>query len=255
MRAPHGRRGATLGPPTRAPPGARRPPVLLYAVSYRDPRHLKPKGLRNDAEPFWLYPDLAMAEAARRSHPSRPAWVLVLDRDALALHSEDPPVVKRIPRAAVLNVDVDGDFWRPFPVVAAGGYVVRRTKKGNLKVLLIHRRGKWDLPKGKMDPGETPLQAALREVSEEVGVKRKRLRLLHPLGHTLHGYAWHKKGVYAVKTTHWFSMATEAREFVPEIGEGIDRVAWKRWDKAAAKLGFRTLREHLASLDPAALGV
>ena len=229
--------------------------MLLYAVTFSDPRGLKKKGLRNDAAPFWLYDQLPTAEAARRSHPGKPGWILVLERAALDLHSENPNLVHHIPREAVLNVDVDCDFWRPFPVVAAGGYVVRRSAKGNLKVLLIHRRGKWDLPKGKMDPGETPVQAAIREVSEEVGIKKKKLRLLHPLAPTLHGYVWHKRGVYAVKTTHWFSMATEAREFVPEKAEGIDRVAWKKWAKAGEKLGYKTLRQHHAAIDEATLGV
>lgn len=238
--------------------------MLLYAVTYDDPRNLSAKGLRNKAEPFWLYDQLPTAEHARRSHPGRPGWILVLDRDALNLPERpdgselalpSPPVVRHIPRKAVLNVDADGDFWRPYLVVAAGGFVVRRSKKGNIKLLLIKRRGKWDLPKGKQDPGETPVQVARREVSEEVGVKKKYIQILHPLGHTIHGYVWHKRGVYAVKTTHWFSMTTEAREFVPEKSEGIKEVKWAKWEKAGEKLGYKTLRKHHALLDPEVLGV
>lgn len=238
--------------------------MVLYAVTYDDPRGLTDKGLRSKTEPFWLYDQLPTAEHARRSHPGKPGWILVLDPDLLdlatppdgaELPNTSPPVAWRIPRAAVLNVDADGDYWRPFPVVAAGGWVVRRSAKGNVKLLLIKRRGKWDLPKGKMDPGETPVQAARREVSEEVGVKKKYIQILHPLGHTVHGYVWHKRGVFAVKTTHWFSMTTEAREFIPEKAEGIDKVRWKKWAVAGEKLGYKTLREHHAVLDPEVLGV
>ncbi len=238
--------------------------MLLYAVTYDDPRSLTSKGLSTKAEPFWLYSQLPTAEEARRSKPGRPGWILVLDRDALDLATSpdgaelpmpSQPVVWSIPREAILNVDADGDYWRPFHVVAAGGFVVRRTKKGNIKLLLIKRRGKWDLAKGKQDPGETPVQVARREVSEEVGVKKKYIEILHPLGHTIHGYIWHKRGVYAVKTTHWFSMTTEAREFIPEKGEGIQKVKWVQWDKAGEKLGYKTLRQHHALLDPEVLGV
>ncbi|OZC03900.1 NUDIX hydrolase [Rubricoccus marinus] len=238
--------------------------MLLYAVTYDDPRSLTPKGLSTKTEPFWMYDQLPTAEHARRSHPGRPGWILVLDRDALDLATSpdgaeltmpSPPVVWSIPREAILNVDADGDYWRPYPVVAAGGFVVRRSQKGNIKLLLIKRRGKWDLPKGKEDPGETPVQAARREVSEEVGVKKKYIEILHPLGHTIHGYIWHKRGVYAVKTTHWFSMTTEAREFIPEKGEGIKKVKWMKWAKAGQKLGYKTLRQHHAILDPEVLGV
>lgn len=238
--------------------------MILYAVTFDDPRGLTEKGLRNRAEPFWLYDQLPSAEHARRSHPGRPGWILALDGDALdlperpdgaELANPSAPVVRKIPREAVLNVDADGDYWRPYPVVAAGGFVVRRTRKDNVKLLLIKRKGKWDLPKGKMDPGETPVQAARREVSEEVGVKRKHIEILHPLGHTVHGYVWHKRGVYAVKTTHWFSMTTEAREFTPEKAENITKVRWKKWATAGEKLGYKTLRQHHALLDPHVLGV
>ena len=51
-------------------------------------------------------------------------------------------------------------------IEAAGGIII--SEKGEL--LMIFRRGKWDLPKGKIDQGETPPQAAIREVKEETGL-------------------------------------------------------------------------------------
>lgn len=58
-------------------------------------------------------------------------------------------------------------------IEAAGGVVWRRGTKGSLQVLLVHRPryDDWSLPKGKLDPGESHRQAALREVEEETGLR------------------------------------------------------------------------------------
>jgi 8-oxo-dGTP pyrophosphatase MutT (NUDIX family) len=58
-------------------------------------------------------------------------------------------------------------------IEAAGGVVWRRSSKGAIKVLLVHRPryDDWSLPKGKLDPGETHRHAALREVEEETGLR------------------------------------------------------------------------------------
>lgn len=59
----------------------------------------------------------------------------------------------------------DGD-----PITAAGG-VLLREQEGKVQVLLVHRPryGDWSLPKGKLEAGESPEQAAMREVREETG--------------------------------------------------------------------------------------
>src|SRR5690606_35062009 len=146
-------------------------------------------------------------------------------------------------------------FRPPVALEAAGGYVVRRTKKGNLKVLVIFRRGAWDLPKGKLDPGETPEEGALREVSEEVGIPLDQLTLLKPLGVTLHGYVLPRKRRFAVKTTHWYAMETPVRTFKPQKAEGIEAVAWMKWKQAKKQLGYESLRRHLIALDTELLGL
>jgi 8-oxo-dGTP pyrophosphatase MutT (NUDIX family) len=56
-------------------------------------------------------------------------------------------------------------------VPAAGGVV-----KSNDRLLFIFRNGKWDLPKGKIDEGENPPEAALREVSEECGIAGQQIK-------------------------------------------------------------------------------
>ncbi|MEO0560139.1 MAG: hypothetical protein AAF170_18375, partial [Bacteroidota bacterium] len=109
------------------------------------------EGLRVGGEAFRPFASLAEAQAAALQPDGRLRRILVLDPDALELANG---TVEVIPRTAVLNVDPDGDYWRPATVAAGGGDVVRRTEEG-LDQLMIHRRRVWDLPKGKLDPGET----------------------------------------------------------------------------------------------------
>ncbi len=62
-----------------------------------------------------------------------------------------------------------------FTVIQAGGGLVLNEKN---ELLMIFRRGKWDLPKGKIDAGETIDMTALREVSEETGLTKLQLQNL-----------------------------------------------------------------------------
>lgn len=168
-----------------------------------------------------LYDTLAAAETARQADEC----VLVIEGDG-ALPNLDP-------------------YFPPAPVTAAGGLVVRRGDAGP-EVLLIFRRGAWDLPKGKLDPGEMVEDCAVREVREEIGIDE--LRVLAPAGTTVHGYP--EGGCYLVKTTHWYFMQTPERAFTPEEREGIEEVTWVPWAEASERLGYATLRRHLASLRP-----
>ena len=104
--------------------------------------------------------------------------------------------------------------------VAAGGVVTN--KKG--KVLFIYRNDKWDLPKGKLDKGETIEQCALREVEEETGVKG--LKIENFLKTTYHVFK--RNGVYRLKEVHWFAMKTSYEgKLKAQKSEGIERVKWK----------------------------
>ena len=62
-------------------------------------------------------------------------------------------------------------FWKKFNLVQAGGGLV---SNGAQAWLFMFRRGKWDLPKGKLDAGETLEQCAIREVGEETGLSAVR---------------------------------------------------------------------------------
>ena len=106
------------------------------------------------------------------------------------------------------------------PVKKAGGGLVYN-KKG--EVLFIFRNGKWDLPKGGCDKGEEIEDCSIREVEEETGVND--LKITKKLQKTYHVFK--RNGVYRLKITHWFEMTTTFEGMpVPEVNEGIEKVAW-----------------------------
>ena len=102
---------------------------------------------------------------------------------------------------------------------AAGGLVYN--KKGD--VLFIYRNGKWDLPKGGKDKGEEIELTAMREVEEETGVSK--LKIKEKLQKTYHVFK--RNGKYKLKITHWYEMTTTFDGvLIPQANEGIERVAW-----------------------------
>ncbi|OWK99128.1 NUDIX hydrolase [Kaistella haifensis DSM 19056] len=117
------------------------------------------------------------------------------------------------------------DFTHMFKVVEAAGGVVSNK---NGEILFIHRIGKWDLPKGKIEKGESLEQAALREVEEETGLSE--LILEEFLNNTFHIYT-ERNGLKILKTTYWFKMKYVGNETPkPQIEEGISEVSWKGKD-------------------------
>lgn len=106
-------------------------------------------------------------------------------------------------------------------IVAGGGLVLNET--GDL--LMIFRRGKWDLPKGKLDEGETIEECALREVAEETGVLQMLMGEL--IGITFHEYFDKYLGEEVIKETHWFAMKAKGQQdLVPQTEEDITDIKW-----------------------------
>ena len=164
--------------------------------------------------------------------------ILVLDGSATEASSNG---AISTPVNAIQNLSPYAD---PRPVTAAGG-ILTRGRTENPEILLILRRGIWDLPKGKLDAGEEIEECAIREVCEEVGIDD--VAITAPLGQTIHGY---RDGAgYAVKTTHWFAMCTDAVDFDPQRKEQIEEVKWVPLSEARERMGFATLRRHLAAVD------
>ena len=111
-------------------------------------------------------------------------------------------------------------IFRKFQLVKAGGGLVKNAEGAYLFML---RRAVWDLPKGKLDPGETIEQCALREVKEETGLKK--VQLDGPLLVTYHTYD--ENGKHILKETHWFRMsAADGSSLKPQQEEQITELRW-----------------------------
>ena len=104
-------------------------------------------------------------------------------------------------------------------IEAAGGIVFNDAGK----LLMIFRNDHWDLPKGKVEPGEEVSEAAIREVLEETGVAG--LTINKKCSTTYHIYSLKKKRI--LKLTHWFQMHTSDRTILqPQLNEGITKAKW-----------------------------
>lgn len=106
--------------------------------------------------------------------------------------------------------------------IVAGGGIVQNDFG---EILIMFRRGVWDMPKGKLDEGETIEQCALREVEEETGLRN--LELGPFIKTTQHEYAdkWSKRDV--VKETHWYAMHMKGNQtLVPQAEEDIEEIVW-----------------------------
>ena len=131
------------------------------------------------------------------------------------------------------------EFEKAFTLIQAGGGVVRNPQG---RILFIKRRGKWDLPKGKLEIGEDISECAQREVEEETGVKG-----LFVLGKRVITYHIYKQDEqWCLKETHWYNMYSDGREDLrPQKEEDIEVCAWKKPKKLKKLLknSFSSLRE------------
>ncbi len=123
-------------------------------------------------------------------------------------------------------------------VKAAGGVVWRRGA-GGIEVAVAHRphRGDWSLPKGKLDPGESWEEAALREVEEEIGFKCELGRELSPTSYR------DQKG--RLKVVRYWLMEPVGGEFEPN--KEVDEVRWLIPSAAAELLSYDHDRELVRS--------
>ena len=112
------------------------------------------------------------------------------------------------------------DFCSNYELINAAGGVVYNSKN---QLLMIFRNNKWDLPKGKIIPGEDINDCALREVNEECGINN--LQIISQSRCTYHTYKSNSK--YILKCTHWFDMySSSSEELIPQFSEGIIKAVW-----------------------------
>jgi len=130
---------------------------------------------------------------------------------------------------SIQSVNVYGSnirhIWKIFRIyfteVKAAGGLVKHAVSG--KYLFIEKKGKLDLPKGHIEPGEAPEACALREVNEECGITGH--RIVGTLEPSYHTYTW--EGISYLKKINWFLMEYNGTmKLEPQTEEGITKVEW-----------------------------
>ncbi len=135
---------------------------------------------------------------------------------------------------------------------SAGGVVFRRSSPhdpvpsshaGDFRVLLLqHETGKWMLPKGTIEAGETPEAVALREVAEETGIRN--VRIIADLGEERYVFFWRTEDTYYDKTVHYYLMEfLGGEEPSPQREEGFVRCEWATFDEALDRIKYKETRQ------------
>jgi mutator protein MutT len=135
-------------------------------------------------------------------------------------------------------------LWKHFTVIQAAGGLIENEKN---EVLMIYRRGKWDLPKGKVDKGETLEACAVREVQEETGLKNVQLKKF--ITTTFHTY--NEFGRHILKESHWYSMkAASSQPLQPQTEEDIQQTEWVKPAALGEKLSntFPSVKDVIESV-------
>lgn len=116
--------------------------------------------------------------------------------------------------------DLKKAFYKQFQVIQAAGGLLTNERE---EILFIFRKGKWDLPKGKLDEGESIEECAIRETEEETGVSE--ITGGPALITTYHTYD--ESGHHILKETHWFKMTVTGRQTLkPQLEEQITDIRW-----------------------------
>ncbi len=137
-------------------------------------------------------------------------------------------VTNDIQEVILLNSNPEKFFKNIFQPIftqiqAAGGVVIRDNK-----LLFIFRNEKWDLPKGKIEFGESNQEAALREVGEECGISGHKIIKQLPSSFHIYKSPYKKsKGAWIFKETFWYEMEySGAKNGTPQTEENISEVRW-----------------------------
>ena len=152
--------------------------------------------------------------------------------DAIFIDELDPHTVKsmihemqleKVHAGVFFHSDLEAlkkAFFKKFNLVLAAGGLVQNPEND---ILLIFRRGNWDLPKGKLDKGEKLENCAVREVNEETGLSN--ITLHAPLTITYHTY--HEGARFILKESHWYTMSVNGnQQLIPQTEEDIQEIKW-----------------------------
>lgn len=125
---------------------------------------------------------------------------------------------------------------------SAGGVVFHRDGGGPHVLLLKHTSGKWMLPKGTIESGETPQEVALREVREETGISH--VRVVADLGEERYHFFWRAEDTYYDKTVRYFLLEfLGGQEPAPQSEEGFVACEWVSLVEAMERIKYKETRE------------
>ena len=172
-------------------------------------------------KPVYLCDTLSPQIDEARHHPDT---VFIDELSTAAINSLLHEINKKQFHAGIIlseNIEkLKKDFFKHFKLLKAAGGLVKN-KDGD--ILLIFRRGKWDLPKGKLDENESLIECAVREVKEETGLTK--IKVGKEIGATYHTYV--QFGKHILKESHWFMMDAKKDEpLVPQTEEDITEIKW-----------------------------
>ncbi len=129
----------------------------------------------------------------------------------------------------------------PARETSSGGVVFRRDEAGVRFLLIRDPYRNWGLPKGHVEDGETPEQAAVREVGEETGLNA--LDVVAPLP-TIDWF-FRSEGRLVHKVCHFYLLECASGDAVPQHAEGISECVWRPFGAALAQLTYANAREVL----------
>ena len=127
---------------------------------------------------------------------------------------------------------------RPREEVSAGGIVFRRDGERTLYLLIRDSYRNWGFPKGHLEDGEAPAQAALREVGEETGLEALELRA--PI--EVIDWEFRFRGRRIHKTCHFFLIETPDQRTSPLRAEGITACRWASFEQAERLVAYDNAR-------------
>ncbi|MFW6206338.1 MAG: NUDIX hydrolase [Gemmatimonadota bacterium] len=128
-----------------------------------------------------------------------------------------------------------------FDEESAGGVVVRRIEGRPHVLLILDPYGKWGLPKGHLEGGESPEEAAAREVREETGLEGV---CRGPEVATI-TWSFRREGEEIRKVCTFYLMTSDEGEARPEVTEGITECAWLPLDEAVRRVDYDNTRQVL----------
>ncbi len=123
-------------------------------------------------------------------------------------------------------------------IKSAGGIVVRKTDNGYF-VGLLYKNNYWVLPKGRIEKGETERNAAIREVSEELKIPIKSLKIIVKIGKSEYIHFQTKES----KEVIFFLMETKHKKILPIKEEGFKKAKWFSLIDAVEKATFPETKE------------